>query len=177
MNTKWEWVQSSLCDKVLEQKKDKKLLLFSAAHRPFGRDDGRGDTMIPNWSKFNCLLDYAKANDYYIVQIGRGEVMHKYRQVDYDITNNTSISDIMNLGMVADLGIGQCGFMVPLMEGFKKPYYIILAQKGVDAKHDFFISCLTLEKLFARKDVPCGGAMDSWEDDRIVKDFVNVCGL
>jgi hypothetical protein len=173
MGTAWEYIPSKISDQVLEV--FGKMAFISSPHVPFGRNDGRGDKMIPNWKKFQPLIDRCKELGYYTVMAGSGKLMHEFKNIDLNLHSQTSVHDIMNIGQMSDLFIGQCGFVIPLGEGFKKPTFTILARAGLDDKDDWFINNVTLTKILSRLGTTSNGAIDDEPDSIIMERFNGIC--
>lgn len=169
----WTPIESALCDGVRERAGDRPIFLVSSPHLPFGRDDGRGDKMIPNYKKFQILIDFLFESGYYVVQVGKNPVLYEYKNLHENLVSKTTVGDVMNLGQIAVGGMGQSGFHIPLMEGNNKKCFIILARRGLDDKKDWFISNVTCQKILSKKSVS-DGAVDDEKDDVILERFVEL---
>lgn len=167
--TAWKIHNKDIENEIRQKTKEKKIFVLSVPHTPFDRLDKFGLSLIPNYKKFIPVLSYAKENNYFIIQIGKGKCLYDFGNlIDLDLKNKTTISGIMDLGMIGDVFLGQCGFILPLAEGYKKAVFIILARKGLNSNTEFLRNitgkkvCSTDKSFWVADDQP---------DDYILQEF------
>ena len=167
--TAWEFTNHKLIENIREKSKDKKILVMSTPHTPFNRLDKFGLELIPNYKKFRPVLERAKADNYFTIQIGRGKALFDFGElIDLNLTNTTSVCDILDVSKIGDAFAGQCGFIVPLAEGFEKPLFLIFARRGLNSREEF-LSNITGQKICSTKDGY--HVADDLPDELVAKEF------
>jgi hypothetical protein len=150
MHTKWELTNHELADKIRTSADGRPVMVLSMPHRIFGdRQDDYGQEIQPNWKRFIAILREAHKK-YYIVQIGRGHICYRFDDIDLDWANRTSVSDVMDFGIIGDFFLGQCGFIIPLAEGMDKPLFTIFSANCLASK-DPFLNNITGKKVLSGK--------------------------
>jgi hypothetical protein len=116
---------------------------------PMDRTDGYGKELMPRWEVLQKLIDLT---DYTTVQIGRGEPVYRYSGIDLDLSNKTSISQLLDVSSQVDGFVGTCSFMIPLAESLNKPFFALWSAKGLRSENDY-VRTITPEKIIHRKDL------------------------
>jgi hypothetical protein len=175
MSTKWELTNIELFEKITEKAQGRKVLVMSMPHRIFGdRQDDYGQELQPNWKKFIPILKAVK-DTCYVVQIGRGHVCYRFDGISLDWANRTSVSDVMDFGVIGDIFLGQCGFIIPLAEGMNKPLFTIFSANCLTSK-DSFLNNITGRKVLS-------GKHSAWcfdnskHDEELVEQFRRCTGV
>ena len=173
MNTpyviEWRLTNRQLEKMINDNAENKKILIMSSPHVPFARLDKFGLELIPNWKKFIPLLEYAKDNGYFIIQAGKGKCLWDYgKLIDIDLTNKTTVCDIMDLGIIGDVFLGQPGFIVPLAEGNGKNLYLIFSRRGLNCNTEF-LKNITGKKVCSTRRGFWG--VDDFTDEKLVESF------
>ncbi len=173
MCTCWELVNTELAERVKIESAGRRVLVISMPHRIFGdRQDDYGQELQPNWKKFVPILKAAK-DTCYIVQIGQGHIQHRFDGIDLELTNRTSIFDLMDFGIIGDVFFGQCGFIIPLAEGMNKPLFNIFSANCLTLK-DPFLNNITGKKVQSGK--RSAWAFDNIDDAEMVEKFKRCIG-
>ena len=172
--TIWKLTNTEIINTIQDKSQGKKLLVVSAPHIPFDRLDQFGLELIPNYKKFIPLIKMARDKGYYIIQLGRGKCIFDFgkNMIDLDLKNKTTVCDMMDIGMIGDLFLGQCGNIVPLAEGYKKKLFIVFSQKGLNSNTEF-LKNITGRKICSTE--KSNYAIDSMNDDEIMNLFEVKC--
>lgn len=115
---------------------DRPLILISLPRLPMGREDGFGRSLLPDCSVIQRCIDRIKPH-VRIVQVGAGEPLYRFRGIDDDLANRTSITDLLNVSSLADGFLGYCSWLVPLAESFNRPALFVWSRKGLHDRHAF----------------------------------------
>lgn len=134
------------------------VIVVQMPRAPFGRTDGFGAEFLPDVTAIQHAIDMI-AGRAFIVQIGAGTPerfdgrklmpFDGYRGIDLDLTNKTSVSDVLDIAALADGLLGQCSFIVPLAESFAKPALLIWSRKGLCSPHEV-VRQMTPQKILHR---------------------------
>lgn len=126
----------------------KPVVIVQLPRRPFDRKDGFGTELLPDCNVIQAAIDLIKPAAK-IVQIGKGDALHRFSGIDVDLANNTSVSDLLDVAAAADGFLGYVSFLVPLAESLNKPALMVWSRAGLDSRHEF-IRQITPEKIFHR---------------------------
>lgn len=106
------------------------VLLVQLPRAPMGRRDGFGAELLPDTAVMQALLDQL-GRHFCTVQIGSGAPLYRFTGIEIDLAGNTSICDLLDLGVSADAMFGYCSYMVPLAEQFDKPALFVWSARGL----------------------------------------------
>ncbi len=112
------------------------------------RNDGFANELLPNWKTLDHLLQCGA----YKVQIGQGDPLFRFHNIDLNLANKTSVGDLIDVASVVDGFVGWCSFMFPLAESLQKPFFSLWSARGFKSRNPF-ISSLTPQKVIHRKDL------------------------
>lgn len=129
----WKPTNDELISRLKRQ--DKPIVVVQMARAPFGRSDGYGMEFLPDCSAIQHAIDLIKEKAF-LVQIGAGAALYEFKGIDLDLTNLTSVSDVIDIGTVADGFLGFCSFIVPLAESLSKPALLVWSRKGLDSRDE-----------------------------------------
>ena len=127
------------------------------------RKDKFGRELLPKEETFNRIIDALKPV-YHIVQIGSGKPLYHLEGIDLDLTSKTSITDLLDIALIADRFMGQVSFIIPLSESFDKKALIVWASKGLNSQ-ERYISRITPRKILHKPSSLY--VMDDWPDEKI----------
>jgi hypothetical protein len=133
---------------------------------PMDRTDGFGIDLMPNWHVMQTLIDKCDTS---ILQIGSGKAVHAFSGIDRDLSNKTSIRDVLDIASMVDGFIGTCSFMIPLAESLGKPYFCLWSGKGLVSETQY-LRQITPQKIIHRKDL-AHYAVDNSPANRIEQAF------
>lgn len=125
------------------------IVVVQMARPPFGRSDGFGQEFLPDCRRIQQAIDLIGKRAMKI-QVGAGDPQFRYSGIDLDLSNQTSVSDLIDVGYAAGGFLGQCSFIIPLAESFMKPVQLIWSRRGLNSRHEV-IRQMTPEKILHRK--------------------------
>lgn len=159
----WSIKNGGLIEGLLEKAEGRPIVLVHGGREAFGRSDGLGAEMLPPPDAFGLALGGFR--DCYTVRIGKGKRLYEI-PVDWDLSDQTSVSDVLDLGKTADYVLAQCSFAVPLAECFGRPLLTIWASRGLSSRNAI-ISSVTPQKILT---APTSHyVVDHWDRDQIRK--------
>lgn len=116
--------------------RSKPVLCVALPRQPMGRADGFGRELLPDCRVIQRCIDQLRER-YLIVQIGAGEPLYRFRNIDVDLANQTTVAQLIDVASEADAFLGYCSWLVPLAEGFNKPALFVWSRKGLNARHPY----------------------------------------
>jgi ADP-heptose:LPS heptosyltransferase len=144
-------------------KTDKKLLLVQMPRNPMGRTDGFGKELLPDCKVIQDIINQLKST-YTIALIGAGQANYNFEGIDIDLTNKTSVSDLLDVAMSCDAMLGYCSFIVPLAECLQKPLLVVWSYAGLRVTEPY-IRTITPHKILHAK--TSRYVIDNWETQQI----------
>lgn len=119
---------------------------------PMNRSDGFGSSLLPNCNVIQRAIDRIGKRAVF-VQIGSGEPLFSFRGIDLDLANQTSVTDLIDVGCAADGFLGYVSYIVPLAESLNKPALLIWSRKGLESQEPRrdFIRAITPRKILHRE--------------------------
>lgn len=170
MNISWKVKNNELVDNIRKCAKDKKICILSAPYEPFGRDDEWGSLLRIKPDIMQTIVN--NRDDIYFIQVGNKYALHKISNVDLDLIDKTSVSDLMDLVCICDFGISQIGNLLPICECMNKKNFLIFAITGQNCGNKF-IEAVTPEKCVHYKKLNCS----VWDNDKnalkVFNGFIN----
>ena len=145
----WKTKNNKLIDDINKVCGGKKICIIAAPYEPFGREDEWGAILRIKPDIIQNIVDKYKDKVYFI-QIGNKFTLHNIKNVDLDLINKTSVSDLFDLIKRCDVGISQIGNLLPLCECQGKRNFIIFNKKAMESENKF-ISAITPEKTIHYK--------------------------
>lgn len=124
------------------------IILVQLPRVPMGRRDGLGSELLPNCQTIQRAIDQLKGR-VLLVQIGRGVPLYKFKGIDIDLANHTSVAGMIDVASVAHGMLGYCSFVVPLAESLNKPALLVWSRRGLNARHAF-VRQITPAKILHR---------------------------
>lgn len=128
----------------------KPAVLVQMPRPPFGRSDSFGMEFLPDFRTVQRAIDLLRGKAF-LVQVGQGETLYPLDGIDLDLSNATSVCDLLDIATIADGFLGYCSFIVPLAEAQRKPALLIWSRKGMKSPHDV-VRRMTPQKVLHRKD-------------------------
>ncbi len=148
----------------------KPFVFVALPRQPMNRKDGFGIELLPDCRVIDQILDRLQEK-YYTVQVGKGRPLYNLENIDYDLSNKTSITDLMDIASQAEVFVGQVSFIIPLAESFDKPLIAVWSRKGLDSE-ERFVNHIKPEKILSKP--TSHYVIDDWSDDRIAE-TVKLC--
>lgn len=141
---KWTVRNPALIERLKAEADGRPIVLVHGGREAFGRNDGLGAEMLPEREAFETVLG---AVDAFKVRVGKGEQKYPL-SVDLDLSDQTSVSDVLDIAAACDGVVGQCSFIIPLAECFGKPLLTVWASRGLKSQHPI-IKLVTPQKILA----------------------------
>lgn len=128
---------------------DRPIVLVQLPRAPMGRTDGFGAELLPDCAAIQQVIDELSKSAL-IVQVGAGAALHRFKRIDRDLSNRTTVAQMIDLASVACALVGYCSFFVPLAESLGKPGLFIWSRRGLKSGHQF-ISRITPQKVLHKR--------------------------
>jgi hypothetical protein len=158
----WTVRNHKLVEGLKEKADARPIVIVHGGRTPMERKDGFGAELLPSSSAFHAAL--AALDGCFLVQIGKAEQVYPIK-ADISLNGGTSVSDLMDLGKIADGFVAQVSFCVPLAEMFDKPLLVVWAADGMSPARHYYISSITPQKVLS-KDTSCW-VVDDWPVEQI----------
>jgi hypothetical protein len=159
---KIDWVQIN--KELIESiKTDKPLLVVALPRAPMGRNDRFAIDLLPKKDIYQMAVDILKEK-YTILQIGAGKPIYNLENIDIDLTDKTSVTDLFDIASVADGFLGYCSYIIPLAESFNKKGLYIWANKGLRSAEQY-INTITPQKILEHSNSKY--FIDNWDEPKI----------
>lgn len=145
---RFEWAVRNrrLIRGLQEQAAGRPIIIVHGGREPMGRRDKFGIELLPNEAAFGAVI--SALEDVLTVRIGRGDEIYRVR-ADADLSNRTSVSDVLDLAWSCSGIVSMCGFPIPLAEAFDKPALFVWAARGLVSANPF-IRTVTPEKMLTK---------------------------
>lgn len=140
----WMPLNTDLVAKVREGGKPVALVLI--AREPMDRRDRFGRELLPDCRAIQRIIDRLRERGAKIVLVGAGEPLFEFSGIDLDLTNATSVADLIDCAWAADAMLGYVSFFVPLAESLDKPALFVWSRRGVKSDVDY-IRTITPPKI------------------------------
>lgn len=142
----WKLEDEALAARVREP--GKPVVLVQLPRTPMGRTDGFGAELLPDCRRIQQAIDLIGGQATKVL-IGAGQPLYTLTGIDIDLTNQTTVSQILDLGSIAHGVLGYVSFAVPLAETFSKPGLFVWSRKGLRSGLPF-IRSITPKKVLHR---------------------------
>lgn len=142
----WKPVNAALVEQVKSH--GKPVILVQLPRNPMNRKDGFGAQLLPNCAAIQTAID-AIGDRAFKVLVGSGKALYSFTGIDLDLSNRTSVTDLIDLGWACDGLLGYVSFFVPLAESLKKPALFVWSRRGLSAAH-LYIRQITPQKILHR---------------------------
>ncbi len=147
----WTVRNTALTRRVRESAKGRKVCIVAAPYQPFGRDDKWGDEIKIDPESIQRIMDDLR-EQFLFVLTGNKYCLYRPTCTEYDLIDQTSVTDLMDIISTADCCLSQIGNLLPMSEALEKKSVIIFSHKIPDMKHPF-LRAITPEKTIHRKDL------------------------
>lgn len=127
----------------------RKIVCVQIARAPFARTDGFGRELLPDQRRIQDAIDYLKG-EALVVLLGCGESQFKFDGIDVDLSNKTTVSDLIDVASCADAFLGYCSFFIPLAESLNKPAVFVWSRKGLSSPHEV-VRQITPQKILHKR--------------------------
>lgn len=127
------------------------------------RTDAYGAEMFPDCNVFDAILA-AISPRFYVIQVGKGQPRYKLKNIDLDLSNKTTVINLLDLAKQSSHLIGQVSGIVPLAESFDKKVLTLFASRGLNCS-DQRISSILPRKVCHKK--TSMHVVDDWSQEKI----------
>jgi hypothetical protein len=141
----WIVKNTELIESVIKKADKKAICILSAPYEPFGREDCWGQLLRINPRMMCQIVDEFKDRVFFI-QVGNRFALHKIPGVDMDMIGNTSVSDLLDLVKIADIGLSQIGNLLPICEALNTHNMIIFSHQAMISDNKF-LAAIKPEKV------------------------------
>lgn len=135
---------------------------------PMGRRDGFGRELNPDYRIIDRLISDHK-DECFFIQVGKGTALYKYSSINLDLSNQTSIQQLLDISASVSGFVGICSFMIPLAESLNKPYFALWSEKGLRSKTSY-INTITPRKIIHKSEL-AHYAIDSEPFEKVRDNF------
>lgn len=142
----WQRRNKRLIRQLEQDAAGRPIVLVHGGREPMGRRDKFGIELLPFEDKFNAAI--AALDDCFKVRVGRGDTLYQVT-CDVDLTNRTSVADVLDIAWASAGVVSMCGFPIPLAEAFDKPALFIWSSRGL-ASAQQFIKTVTPGKMLSK---------------------------
>ena len=156
LSFQWAPRNGALLKRIRQAADGRPVLLVHGGREPMGRRDKFGIELLPLEGAFNSTI--AALDDCYRVRIGRGDQLYPVT-CDLDLTNQTSVADVIDIAWASAGVVSMCGFPVPLAEALDKPALFIWSSRGLLSANQF-IKTVTPAKILSK--VSSSFVVDDW---------------
>lgn len=126
----------------------KPVVLVLIPRMPMDRADGFARELLPRQEAYQAAVDGLKGLAT-LVLVGSGHPLYELDGIDVDLTNRTSVSELLDMASQADGFLGYCSFFVPLAESFNKPGLFVWGRAGLKSRTPY-IRQITPTKILHR---------------------------
>lgn len=144
-----DWTPQNLALVARLRSAGRPVIVVQMPRAPFARSDGFGAEFLPDCRRIQQAIDMIDGRALTVL-IGAGEASFRYSNIDVDLTNKTSVAEVMDVGFAADGFLGQCSFIIPLAEALFKPVTLIWSRRGLRSPHEV-IRQMTPAKILHRE--------------------------
>lgn len=145
----WKVEDAALTDRLLSH--GKPIVLVQLPRNPMGRTDGFGADLLPDCSRIQLAIDALKGRAL-LVQVGAGRPLFRFSGIDIDLTNETTVPQLLDVASVSFGAIGYVSFMLPLCESLGKRALLVWSRKGLRSQNNY-VRQITPAKVIHRNDL------------------------
>jgi hypothetical protein len=157
----WNIRNHALIDDLTARATGRPVVVVHGGRAPFGRSDGVGAELLPKRESFEAVI--AMFADCFTVRVGKGKQIYAL-PCSYDLSDKTSVSDLLDIVSTCDATVTQCGYPVPMAECFGKPVLAIWASRGLHSVRPIIPSVTPAKILSA----PTSHyVVDEWQTSRM----------
>lgn len=140
----WTALNFDLVDRILSLRGP--VILVQLPRSPMGRTDGYGAELLPDCRAIQKVIDTLSGFASFVL-VGSGKPLFEFRGINLDLTNKTSVCDLIDVAAVANGFLGYVSFAVPLSESLGKPALFVWSRRGLRSRTEY-IRTITPQKIF-----------------------------
>jgi len=164
----WPVTNPQLIERVRRAAAGRPVVLVHGGRSPMGRSDGFGAELLPQAQAFAHAQ--AALRDCMFVRIGKGGNLY-HIDSEMDLSDKTSICELIDLFCSCDMVLAQCSYAVPLAEAFDKTLIAVWAHKGL-TKGVPYIRQITPQKILSKP--TSWFIVDNWPKEEIQEEVNGV---
>lgn len=145
----WEPVNVDLVCEIRRRAGGRPVIAVALPRCPMDRTDGYGDELLPDCRVIQRAIDRL-SREAFIVQVGKHRPLFEFSGLHWDLANQTSVCELVDVAYAADVLLGYVSFFVPLAESFAKPAMFVWSSKGFASKNEW-VRLVTPQKIIHRK--------------------------
>jgi hypothetical protein len=149
----WEIKNKGIEEIIRKEVKGKKVCIITAPYEPFAREDKWGKLLRIKSGMMQTIVDKYRDKVFFI-QVGGRFTLTEIKGTQLNLINKISVSDLIDLVCVGDIGLSQIGNMLPICESLGKKNFLFFAETGLKCDNKF-ISSITPEKIIHYKHLNC----------------------
>lgn len=153
----WRVTNAPLVARVRAAAAGRPIVATMMPRDPMGRTDGFGAELLPELAAIQRAM-----RGHFTVLLGAGPARGALL-ADLDLSDQTTVLELLDVASIADGFIGYPSFFVPLAESFDRPGFYVWARRGLDSANDF-IRTITPAKLLHK---PAMHVVDCWPAEMI----------
>ena len=124
------------------------IVVVQLPRAPMGRTDGVGHELLPDCRRIQEVLD--QLGDRVLkVQVGAGRPLFKFRGLDVDLRDETTVAQLLDVASVAAGFVGYVSYIVPMAECLEKPAALVWSRLGLRSSTGF-VRQITPKKILER---------------------------
>lgn len=139
----------------------KPIVLVQLPRAPMGRTDGFGQELLPDCRAIQRAIDTMRGR-VLLVQVGSGAPQYRFKGIDIDLAQETTVSQLIDLAAACDGVLGYVSFLLPLAESLEKRAMMVWSRRGLKSATTY-VRQITPAKVVHRKDLVTW-SMDAAED-------------
>jgi len=145
----WNPVNEELVRTLRRYAGAKPIIFVGLPRLPMDRSDGYGAELSPDFTVIQRIINEIKG-EAVLVQVGKGKPLFEFAGLDFNLANETSVSEAIDVGYAADGFLGYVSFLVPLAESFSKPGLYVWARRGLASRTEY-VRLITPDKVLHRR--------------------------
>lgn len=126
----WTLTRSRLVDRLRGAAAGRPIILVQMPREPMGRADGFAMELLPDCRTIQRAIDRL-AGRALLVQVGKGAVLYRFRGIDIDLANQTTVRELLDVAAISSGALGYCSYIVPLAESFARPALLVWSRRGL----------------------------------------------
>lgn len=127
----------------------KPIVVVQMPRAPMGRTDGFGAELLPDCRKIQRAIDLIGDRATKVL-IGAGQNLFEFAGIDIDLSNRTTVSQMLDVASVASGFLGYVSYLVPMAESFSRPGLFVWSRRGLNSGTPY-VKSITPEKILHRE--------------------------
>lgn len=142
----WQAEDSDLIAQVT--KSGRPVVVVQLPRAPMGRTDGFGAELLPDCQRIQDAIDLIDGEATKVL-VGAGKALFDFKGIDIDLSNRTTVSQLLDVASVAHGFLGYVSYCVPLAESFDSPGLFVWSRCGLNSGTPY-VKQITPKKILHR---------------------------